>query len=683
VEADDAELLLLEMGYAVSRGGATTEELLSLLDAEGATKGAGIDAAMAAAASRREAAALAAAGLSHLPRRAPVVCVMGHVDAGKTTLMDALRNDARAFVMNGDGKAGKDAEDDKDAVNEAAGEAGGITQRVAAFHVPTAGRSEGGAGFMTVIDTPGHAAFSGMRASGVCATDVVVVVVAAESGIQPQTEEVLKMARASNCAVVVAVTKLDRLSAIERKKALERAATELLEHGWVVEAMGGEVPLVPCSGKTREGLGDLKDVVALQAELLDLRAASEGAAEATVLEASTLKGHGVVLDCLVSSGLLQVGDYVVVGKEYGKVRKLMDPSDSSAVVQSAGPSMAVRVVGLKGLPQAGSRLAVCRDESTARQLAKLREDQYAMQRLRDTAEHVDDTEHSAISARTGQLSRFAIKKQKIKVMRERALMAKTGQFDFDPGVPRQTVAVAARNSLLATEAALAAARLAVVEEGVPFPVVVKVDSFGSVAAVMELIAGLPDDKVCVQIVHIEVGPVTTGDVELAIAAAEREGVKLKAAPIFAFNVGSNGGDVTTAAKRAKVQIRKHKVIYSLIDDLRELLTAAIPVKVEESIEGRAHVKQVFEIKKKGVGKVVVAGCAVDTGRLLATGSFRVIRNGTVLHSTESGMSLQHHQSEVPEVKHGIECGVGFSSFSGLAAGDVVECFVRKEIKQVL
>jgi len=677
---------MLEMGYVVSRGGANSDDLLSALDTAVGSKGAGLDAAMAAAASRREAAAAAAAAQSDMPRRAPVVCVMGHVDAGKTTLMDALRNDARAFSLSsaggGSSKAGK--HDDKDAkdstVNEAALEAGGITQRVAAFQVLTAASNEDSAGFMTVIDTPGHAAFSGMRASGVCATDVVVVVVAAESGIQPQTEEVLKMARASNCAVVVAVTKLDVLSSNERKKALERTSMELLEHGWVVENMGGDVPLVPCSGKTGEGLGDLKDTVALQAELLDLRAANEGAAEAMVLETTTEKGHGVVADCLVSSGLLKVGDHVVVGKEYGKVRRLIS---SSGPVMSAGPSMAVRVVGLKGLPQAGSRLAVCRDESKARQLAKLREDQYALQRLRDTAEHVDDTEHSAVSARTGQLSRFAIKKQKIKVMRERAIMAKAGQFDTPDGGPRQTVAVAARNSLLASEAALAAAREASVEEGVPFPVVVKVDSFGSVAAIMELIAGLPDDKVCVQMVHIEVGPVTTGDVELAIAAAERSDTKLQTAPIFAFNVGANGGDVNTAAKRGKVQIRKHKVIYGLIDDLKALLTEAIPVKVEETVEGRAEVKQVFEIKKKGEGRVVVAGCAVETGRLLATGGFRILRGDTVVHSAETGTSLKHHQSEVPEVKHGTECGVGFSNFAGIVAGDVVECFVRKEVKQTL
>jgi len=232
VDCDDAELLLLEMGYEVTRGRQSKAE---------------------GSASERAARRAAEA---HQPRRAPVVCVMGHVDHGKTTLLDALRNDAaRAHVAASGTVSVSDL---------AAGEAGGITQRVAAFRVATP-EGDDGAGFMTVIDTPGHAAFSGMRASGACGTDVVVVVVAGDSGVQPQTEEVLEVARAHNCAVIVAVTKMDRFpDPRERDEVREKVQKQLMERGWVCEAYGGEVPIVECSGKTGVGLEELKEVIALQ-----------------------------------------------------------------------------------------------------------------------------------------------------------------------------------------------------------------------------------------------------------------------------------------------------------------------------------------------------------------------------------------------------------------------------------
>jgi translation initiation factor IF-2 len=183
------------------------------------------------------------------------------------------------------------------------------------------GDAAAGPSFMTVIDTPGHAAFAGMRASGASATDIIVCVIAAESGLEPQTLEVLKLARATNCAVIAAVTKMDLLQESgERKRALQRINNQLLEHGWGTEEYGGDTPLVVVSGKTGEGLEDLKEMVGLQADVLDLRAADSGAAEGVVLESSTEKGHGVVVDALVSWGRLAVGDHVVVGKEYGKVQ---------------------------------------------------------------------------------------------------------------------------------------------------------------------------------------------------------------------------------------------------------------------------------------------------------------------------------------------------------------------------
>ena len=275
-----------------------------------------------------------------LQPRAPVVTIMGHVDHGKTSLLDAIRS-----------------------TEVAAGEAGGITQHIGAYQVtsPSGGR-------VTFIDTPGHAAFTAMRARGAKITDIVVLVVAADDGVMPQTVEAIHHAKAAKVPIIVAINKIDKPDAKP-----ERVRTELLQHEIQVESLGGDVLELEVSAKAKTNLDKLLDMIALQAEVLELKANPHRPAEGTVIEARLDRGRGPVATVLVQRGTLKPGDIVVAGSEWGRVRALM--SDTGHSVVAAGPSMPVEVLGFNGTPEAGDRLAVVDTESRAREIADYRDRQ--------------------------------------------------------------------------------------------------------------------------------------------------------------------------------------------------------------------------------------------------------------------------------------------------------------------
>jgi translation initiation factor IF-2 len=277
---------------------------------------------------------------ANLQARAPVVTIMGHVDHGKTSLLDAIRS-----------------------TEVASGEAGGITQHIGAYQVtsPSGGR-------ITFIDTPGHAAFTAMRARGAKITDIVVLVVAADDGVMPQTVEAVHHAKAAKVPIIVAINKIDKPDAKP-----ERVRTELLQHEIQVETLGGDVLELEVSAKTKAGLDKLLDMIALQAEVLELRANPNRPAEGTVVEARLDRGRGPVATVLVQRGTLKPGDIVVAGSDWGRVRALM--SDTGHSVVAAGPSMPVEVLGFNGTPEAGDRLAVVDTESRAREIADYRDRQ--------------------------------------------------------------------------------------------------------------------------------------------------------------------------------------------------------------------------------------------------------------------------------------------------------------------
>jgi translation initiation factor IF-2 len=280
------------------------------------------------------------AATGELLPRAPVVTVMGHVDHGKTSLLDYIRR-----------------------TRVAAGEAGGITQHIGAYHVETP------RGMITFLDTPGHAAFTAMRARGAKATDIVILVVAADDGVMPQTKEAIHHAKAAQVPIVVAINKIDKPDANA-----ERVKTELVAEQVVPEEFGGDSPFVPVSAKTGEGVDSLLENVLLQAEVLELRAPQDAAARGLVIEARLDKGRGPVATVLVQSGTLKRGDIVLAGASFGRVRAMVDEDGKSA--NEAGPSIPMEIQGLTEVPQAGDEFMVLADERRAREIATFRQGKY-------------------------------------------------------------------------------------------------------------------------------------------------------------------------------------------------------------------------------------------------------------------------------------------------------------------
>ncbi len=311
IDADTAELIVAEFGHKPVR--------VSESDVESVIETAG---------DRDE----------DLQPRAPVVTIMGHVDHGKTSLLDALRK-----------------------TNVVAGEAGGITQHIGAYQITTDGGQK-----ITFLDTPGHAAFTSMRARGAQVTDIVILVVAADDSVMPQTVEAINHAKAAKVPMIVAINKIDRPGADPHK-----VRTQLLQHEVVVEEMGGDVLTVECSAKTGDGLDKLIEAILLQSEVLELNANPGRAAEGAVIEAKLDVGRGPVATVLIQRGTLKQGDIFVVGEQWGRVRALMD--DQGNRIEAAGPAVPVEVLGLQGTPEAGDTLNAVEDEAKAREIASYRQ----------------------------------------------------------------------------------------------------------------------------------------------------------------------------------------------------------------------------------------------------------------------------------------------------------------------
>jgi translation initiation factor IF-2 len=354
----------------------------------------------------------------HLAPRAPVVTVMGHVDHGKTSLLDAIRS-----------------------TNVAGGEAGGITQHIGAYQVESPSH-----GKITFIDTPGHAAFTAMRARGAKVTDIVVLVVAADDGVMPQTIEAINHAKAAKVPMIVAINKIDKADANPT-----RVRTDLLQHEVQVESMGGDVVDVELSATKKTNIDKLLEMIGLQAEILDLKANPERAAEGTVIEAKLDRGRGPVATVLVQRGTLHVGDIIVAGAAWGRVRALVN--DTGHPVEEAGPSVPVEVLGFADTPEASDRLAVVESEARARELTD-----YRVRQKRDK---------SAAHA-TGMRGSLEQMMSQLKT---------SGRKDF--------------------------------------PLIIKTDVQGSLEAIAGALEKLGTDEVGARIIHSGVGGITESDITLA------------------------------------------------------------------------------------------------------------------------------------------------------------------------
>ncbi len=501
-----------------------------------------------------------------LAERAPVVTIMGHVDHGKTSLLDAIRE-----------------------TEVAAGEAGGITQHIGAYQVHHGDR------LVTFLDTPGHEAFTAMRARGAKVTDIAVIVVAADDGVKPQTQEAVDHAKEADVPMIVAINKIDKEGADPNRVRGEMAAIGLQPADW-----GGDTEFVDVSAKTRQGLDDLLDTITTMAELLELRANPEAAASGTVVESKLDPGRGPVVTILVSRGTLEVGDALVAGANWGRVRAMHDFIGNR--VGQALPGEPVEVLGFNGVPEAGERVRVVEHERRARQLAGERETRL----------------------KTESLARRSGKRISLESI-----------FSSD---------LAELNLLL------------------------KADVAGSLEAISDEIAKLPQDEVSVNVIRGAVGGVTESDVMLAAASD---------AIILAFNVRPVG-DARSVADREGVEIRHYSVIYRVIEELRSAMEGMLaPEEVEETL-GQAEVRQLFRASRVGT----IAGSHVTEGKITRGSKVRLVRDGTVVYDGEIA-SLRRFNDDAREVAAGFDCGIVLSNFADVKEGDVLETYATRQVEREL
>ncbi len=496
-------------------------------------------------------------------KRAPIITIMGHVDHGKTSLLDYIRNSHIAEK-----------------------EAGGITQHIGAYTIENKGE------MLTFIDTPGHEAFTSMRARGAMVTDIAIIVVAADDGIMPQTVEAINHAKAANVPIIVAINKIDKPGAD-----IEKVKVELSSNGLVIEEWGGDVICCPVSAKTGAGVDALLDNILLVAEVNNLRANRKKSARGTIIEARLDKGSGPIATVLVQNGTLKVGDFMVAGSVCGRVKSMIN--DKSKLVKAAGPSTPVSVLGFDEVPSAGDKMLVVSDEKLARRIAEER-------KIKDRAEE-DASNKPNLEDLFAQISEGKLKELNL---------------------------------------------------------IVKADVQGSVEALVQELLKLSNDEVKVKVVHRGVGAITESDVVLASTSS---------AIIIGFNVRPDANSKAAAAKYG-VDIRNYRIIYDVINDITLALKGMLAPKFQETILGRAEVRDTFKIS--GVG--TIAGCRVVEGKLEKNASLRLLRDNVVI--TENKVSsLKRLKDDVKEVLSGFECGVGIENYNDIKVGDVIECFVMEEI----
>ena len=566
--------------------------------------------------------------LMEAPPRHPVVTVMGHVDHGKTTLLDYLRS-----------------------TSVASGEAGGITQSIGAFSVGLAGLSD--VSRATFIDTPGHEAFTTMRQCGTKVTDIVVLVVDAVDGCMPQTIESVEISRACDVTVIVAVTKCDKLDAETLAGRVAAISAELLMHGLTTEDQGGDTQVVEVSAATGAGVTELLEAIALQTSVMEtLRAETRDAAEATILESSSAKGLGSVADVLVQWGTLSVGDYIVAGAHRGRVKGLID--DRGKRVKTAGPSTPVRVVGLGSLPEAGAALLAVESDAKAKELVADHERTSYNLRLRTAARENAMRETAAMALRAaaggggeGEAGGVGDGGDEFGGM---------GSVEL-PGAGNQP-------------------KQAVFE---PLKLVVKADMAGSLEALQNAVLSLQEraDKILVgdgvvapdalvpvcsvQIVRSSVGPITSADVKLAAACG---------GAVVGFNV-STPNPVKKEAKQQNVSVSTEKVIYHLIDDVKAKINALLPSMKKEEPRGQGKIAQVFDITGQSGKLERVAGCQVHQGTWRANHLYRVLRRGEVVNAGARITEMRHHKETVNSIDQGQECGL-FLDWDGFESGDELQ-----------
>ena len=503
---------------------------------------------------------------SKLQERPPVVTIMGHVDHGKTTLIDAIRNS-----------------------NVAAGEVGGISQEIGAYQKEINGKK------ITFIDTPGHEAFTAMRSRGASVTDIVVLVVAADDGVMPQTIEAIDHAKAANVPIIVAINKMDKPGVDP-----SRVKNELMAHDVIPEEYGGDVVCVEISAKQKKNIEALLEAILFIAEMAELKANPDRYAMGTVLEAKLDKSEGPKATLLIQNGTMKTGDFLVVGTSYGKARRMTN--EFKKVLSEATPSTPVSVIGLTEVPEAGDRFMAFAEESEARTIA-----------------------------------------QKRKLIKEQKTRNQTSAMSLDDLYNR-------------------------IHEGEVqnIDIIIKADSTGSAEAVKSSLEKLTTEQVKINVIRATAGAITESDVLLAAASH---------AIIYGFNVRP---DARTRAKAAeeKVEIRLHRIIYALIEEIQAAMKGMLAPTMVEKVIGQAEVRRLFKVSKLGT----IAGCMVIDGVIKNSAHIRVLREGVIIYEGKLA-SLQREKDQAREVKSGYECGMLVENFNDLKEGDIIEASEMIEEKK--
>lgn len=499
--------------------------------------------------------------------RPPVVAVMGHVDHGKTSLLDVIRSD-----------------------NIAEHEAGGITQHISAYQVSKNGR------MITFLDTPGHEAFAALREHGAHLTDVVIIVIAADDGIKPQTLEAIRFARKAGAKIIVAITKIDKEGAN-----IDRVKQQLSEQKMIPEEWGGDTIVVPVSSKTRSGVDKLLDMILLVGDIEELKADFDCPGEGLIIESHMEKGRGPIAMALIQQGTIKKGDYVLAGHTYGKVRILEDSLGKT--ISNAGPSTPVIIGGFKMLPEFGDQFEVVKSEKTAKEIAGRQAKEMA-----EASNRLDMTSNELI----------------------RMINRKTNTKELN--------------------------------------VIVKADVQGSLTSVIDCLKTLDTEEVMVRIVGSGVGPITENDIRMAAASK---------AIIYGFQVAMPMG-IKQLAARDKVKVRLFKIIYELLDDAKEELSALLePEEIVTNI-GRLIVKGVF----KTIKTETICGGEVTKGKIIHPAFASVFHEDKLVAENLKITNLKHGPTDTKEVLQGEMCGMNIETTNRLELkeGDRIEVYT-KEIRE--
>ncbi|MBR0295175.1 MAG: translation initiation factor IF-2 [Bacilli bacterium] len=503
---------------------------------------------------------------SKLQERPPVVTIMGHVDHGKTTLIDAIRNS-----------------------NLVEGEVGGISQEIGAYQKEINGHK------ITFIDTPGHEAFTAMRSRGASVTDIVILVVAADDGVMPQTIEAIDHAKAADVPIIVAINKMDKPGADP-----DRVKNELMQHDVIAEEYGGDVICVEISAKKKQNIDVLLENILVVAEISELKANPDRYAMGTVLEASLDKFEGSKATLLVQNGTLKTGDYLVVGTSFGKARRMTN--EYNKIVNIATPSTPVQIIGLTEVPEAGDRFMAFKDESEAKTIAtKRKQIKEAKIKSKSSASSMEDLMNRAKEAQITNVN-----------------------------------------------------------------IIVKADSTGSAEAVKASLEKLSTEMIRINVIRAASGAITESDILLAAASD---------AIIYGFNVRP---DAHTRAKalEEKVEIRLHRIIYALIEEIQAAMKGMQAPTYVDKILGQAEVRKLFKVSKLGT----ICGCMVIDGVVKNKCAIKVLRDGVIVYEGKIA-SLQREKDQAKEVRAGYECGILIENFNDVKEGDILEAseVVEEEI----